>query len=797
MASPDEALEQLAQLRAEDVLAALPPEARVKKLPEVKERILKQLRAESGAAGGPTAPERAAAPAAAAAPAPAPPPTRQPAPSLRPPPPPLLPLQTETQGLARVGSAEACGDEPWFADGAALQSLRDATRMAHAEQKILVGDPAREIRRICPSFDHKLGAGAVLRLGGSHHGGYGEPDVKYAYRQLSRALHPDKNPGVAEAPDAFRRLSEAVEELNALLDETRKAVQRICLVLGSAVAPEALERPQAALIAEASRLLYGVLGLSGEGVPLDSQRGLRRRAVAAFTSSPVWSGCARDTLLSKWFEEDWLLDLFAQAAMRNAYDCMPKRVRAQFLSLLYRAAAVEAVKQDGCVRGGWPPVMAQFPEVSLWGDFMGRLLCRVGKPVQDDLDGGAPDPDDDLSTWAIKWRGFIASVLPSGKHGAAAATDAELRALAAELWGDVVQWMRSEHKDSAQHLELFSAEAGSSAQWAFIPAMDLLLTVGDGMLTVTAEGASTDAPTDHQRRSFASALREAHRGGRKRGLQILEGEAKEREVKKTKLSRGPTRVVMLTNMVGPGEVDEDLEGETAEECAKYGKLVKCTVREAPGAPDHEAVRIFLEFAKVQSASKAYSDLNGRFFGGRSVKARFYDEERYARGDFERRGPTRTLLLSNLVGREDVDEDLQWETAEAAARYGRVLRCTVQVVSDAAQEAEAVQAFVEFEATSDAARALAELGGRTVGGRGELRARYVEDGTTSVEVERAQPEPPRAAAEPGPEEAGAGGAAAATAAAASAAVAAAASPGAPPARESAAAAGGDDASLWEL
>ena len=43
-----------------------------------------------------------------------------------------------------------------------------------------------------------LAAGAVLRLGGVHHGGYGESDINYAYRQLSRALHPDKNPGIPE-----------------------------------------------------------------------------------------------------------------------------------------------------------------------------------------------------------------------------------------------------------------------------------------------------------------------------------------------------------------------------------------------------------------------------------------------------------------------------------------------------------------------------------------------------------------------------------------------------------------------
>ena len=32
-------------------------------------------------------------------------------------------------------------------------------------------------------------------------------------------------------------------------------------------------------------------------------------------------------------------------------------------------------------------------------------------------------------------------------------------------------------------------------------------------------------------------------------------------------------------MVGPGEVDDELERETGEECEKYGKVVKCLIFE--------------------------------------------------------------------------------------------------------------------------------------------------------------------------------------------------------------------------
>ncbi|CAH8471833.1 unnamed protein product [Schistosoma bovis] len=87
-------------------------------------------------------------------------------------------------------------------------------------------------------------------------------------------------------------------------------------------------------------------------------------------------------------------------------------------------------------------------------------------------------------------------------------------------------------------------------------------------------------------------------------------------------------VILLRNMCGPGEVDDDLEPETAEECAKYGKVVMCMIYELPEAPDDEVVRIFVEFESEEAATKAVLDLNGRFFAGRVVKAGFYDAEKF-------------------------------------------------------------------------------------------------------------------------------------------------------------------------
>ncbi|XP_078166762.1 D111/G-patch domain-containing protein [Carex rostrata] len=96
----------------------------------------------------------------------------------------------------------------------------------------------------------------------------------------------------------------------------------------------------------------------------------------------------------------------------------------------------------------------------------------------------------------------------------------------------------------------------------------------------------------------------------------------------------PTRVIMLRNMVGPGEVDDELEDEVASECAKYGTVTRVLIFEITETnfPSEEAVRIFIQFERSEEATKALVDLEGRFFGGRIVRATFFDEERFGRND---------------------------------------------------------------------------------------------------------------------------------------------------------------------
>lgn len=84
-------------------------------------------------------------------------------------------------------------------------------------------------------------------------------------------------------------------------------------------------------------------------------------------------------------------------------------------------------------------------------------------------------------------------------------------------------------------------------------------------------------------------------------------------------------------MVGPGDVDDDLEPEVKDEChTKYGDVITVIINEIPNVVPEETVRIFVEFKRMESAIKAVVDLNGRFFGGRQVRAGFYSQEKFER-----------------------------------------------------------------------------------------------------------------------------------------------------------------------
>jgi len=75
-------------------------------------------------------------------------------------------------------------------------------------------------------------------------------------------------------------------------------------------------------------------------------------------------------------------------------------------------------------------------------------------------------------------------------------------------------------------------------------------------------------------------------------------------------------------MVGPADVDDDLENEVADECGKYGVVEKVVIFEDTLLL---LVKIFVLFHDHKMTEAAIAALNNRWFGGRSVRAEMYAE----------------------------------------------------------------------------------------------------------------------------------------------------------------------------
>ncbi|CAE7884758.1 RBM17 [Symbiodinium necroappetens] len=776
-------LEKQALEMAEKALASLPAAARAAKLDSVKAGILKRLQA--GSVSRPAAP----------APAPPVPP---------PPPPPPSEPSPEREGSSATGveGVELFGDVPWFADSELRARLLEDVRQAHAAEKILVASPMEEIPRILPKSGQVLGAGAVLRLGGVHHGGYGESDINYAYRQLSRALHPDKNPGIEEAHDAFKRLGEASED-RLFLCQTPRCIDRIrCQVTqGGPASAESLERPMIMLryAADAQQrqgnhftnhrwtmshvlavysnhwLVGASSGLvapypapgsvlflpkrAGEGMPSEAAL---RRSTAAFVAQPAFQGCRPQELLGKWYQESHLLDLFTKAPLRIAYDCSQKPFRAQFLCSLSRAAEAEANRNDSCVRGSWHQVMAQFPELGLWKELQDKIRSRIwasGAAAAGKRSRNSKWDDKSAAScateWGKKWRTILQDVLPGAEAASRPDGDLEIQKLCMVLWKDTAPWVGD---GFLQHLRLFQAsDAGPSiddeTKWAFVPATDLLLLVGEGLVGCTAEGCFVQSDSGAARKPFLEALKNWRSSLRKnRGetttdsaVRLWKSSAKRNSQKESetakrarttenkegapeevqaKLNRSPTKVLLLTNVAPAKQPEETIKATVEEWVKKFGSVKECTVVRVPDVPEEDAIRVFVVFDSIKASSKAYASLRGQVTDGRVLRARFYDEKRFQDGELYKAIPSRMLVLTNLVRPEELDGGLQDEVRHLAKQHGKLCRCVVKTLSDLQPE-ESVRVFLEFSTVDEAVKAQAALHGQDFGLH-RIKARYFNE-----------------------------------------------------------------------
>lgn len=99
-----------------------------------------------------------------------------------------------------------------------------------------------------------------------------------------------------------------------------------------------------------------------------------------------------------------------------------------------------------------------------------------------------------------------------------------------------------------------------------------------------------------------------------------------------------SKVIILRNMVGPEDVDETLQEEIQEECAKFGIVERVIIykeKQSENEDDDDAdviVKIFVEFSTSIEAERGREALHGRYFGGRKVVAQLYDQALFDHGD---------------------------------------------------------------------------------------------------------------------------------------------------------------------
>lgn len=107
-------------------------------------------------------------------------------------------------------------------------------------------------------------------------------------------------------------------------------------------------------------------------------------------------------------------------------------------------------------------------------------------------------------------------------------------------------------------------------------------------------------------------------------------------MQKLMLRKQASTILILRNMVGLEDVDEELEVEITDECEKFGEVERVVIYQEAQSEEENAeviVKIFVEFLDPKAVDKAVEALNGRFFAGRIVKAEIYDQAAYFAKDY--------------------------------------------------------------------------------------------------------------------------------------------------------------------
>ncbi|XP_072937918.1 poly(U)-binding-splicing factor half pint isoform X2 [Epargyreus clarus] len=116
----------------------------------------------------------------------------------------------------------------------------------------------------------------------------------------------------------------------------------------------------------------------------------------------------------------------------------------------------------------------------------------------------------------------------------------------------------------------------------------------------------------------------------------ISGQSARHLVMQRLMRRRASRTLLLRNMVSASEVDDALHHEIREECSKWGTVSRLVIynerQHDCDDPARALVKIFVQFAEPEEAAAAAGALDGRYFGGRTVRAALYDQDLFDHGD---------------------------------------------------------------------------------------------------------------------------------------------------------------------
>jgi len=194
-----------------------------------------------------------------------------------------------------------------------------------------------------------------------------------------------QQPGQQWAPNlVFQRVAAAADKLPLALTEPGAALHVIAAALNSDV-PEPMKADESkALFSETARLLFAVLGVSGEGFCPPPLRG---RATMRAPQTVCWQGIAPQPLLAQWFNMPALLTVCGGDPVRASFQAGERKCKAQLVCGLSRLAALEVgqteFKNGQKLRAPWARITEQFPEMEKTRALYAHVRRRCWEDTRD------------------------------------------------------------------------------------------------------------------------------------------------------------------------------------------------------------------------------------------------------------------------------------------------------------------------------------------------------------------------------------------------------------------------------